>query len=85
MSNQATGLNDNVLNWLLAPDRENPGVRYFALRYLLDRPEDDPEVCQAKADTMVSGPIPAILDVQHPDGYWAKPGGGRSPSYRVTV
>ena len=30
-------------------------------------------------------PVPAILGAQHPDGCWAKRGGGYSASYRATV
>ncbi len=33
---------------------------------------------------MRSGPVPAILEAEHPDGYWVKPGGGYSPKYRAT-
>jgi hypothetical protein len=29
--------------------------------------------------------MPAILDAQYPEGYWVKPGGGYSPSYRATI
>ena len=35
-------INGDSLNWLLEPD--TPGVRYLALRDLVDRPADDPEV-----------------------------------------
>ncbi|KAA3643277.1 MAG: nitrogen fixation protein NifH [Chloroflexi bacterium] len=76
---------NELINWLLEIDKENPAVRYFALRDLLGRSKDNPEVCQARVDIMRQGPIPTILDAQHPDGYWAKPGGGHSPSYTVTV
>lgn len=78
-------LNDNPIPWLLEPDPANPGVRYFALRELLERPEDDPEVRQARASIMATGPVPKILDAQYPAGYWVKPGGGYSPKYRSTV
>jgi len=78
-------LNGDPIPWLLEPDPENPGVRYFALRELLDRPEDDPEVQAARAAIMTRGPVPAILDAQYPEGYWVKPGGGYSPKYRSTV
>ena len=44
-----TVLNDNPIPWLLEPDPENPSVRYFTLRELLDRPEDAPEVQEARA------------------------------------
>lgn len=78
-------LNDNPMPWLLEPDQENPGVRYFALTDLLDRTLDDPEVTAAKRDVMTSGQVPAILDAQYPQGYWVKPGPGYSPKYRSTV
>lgn len=74
-----------ALSWLLEPDPQNPGVRYFALRILLDRPEDDPDVLQARRDVMTSGPVPAILAAQDPQGYWFKPGSGYSPKYEGTV
>jgi hypothetical protein len=45
--------------WLLEPDE--PSVRYFTLRDLLDRPEDDQEVAGAKKAIMESGPVAAIL------------------------
>ena len=73
-------LNGDPLSWLLEPDPDNPGVRYFALRDLLDRPEDDPEVRSARSAIMATGPVPAILDAQYPDGFWMKAGGGYSPS-----
>jgi hypothetical protein len=78
-------LNGDPMAWLLEPDPDNPGVRYFALRDLLDRPADDPEAQAARAAIVATGPVPAILDAQYPQGYWVKPGGGYSPKYRSTV
>jgi len=75
----------NALPWLLEPDPQNPGVRYFVLSDLLGRSENDPQVREAREEIMHFGPVPRILEAQHPDGYWAKPGGGHSPSYQVTV
>ena len=46
---------------------------------------DDPEVLEAGAAVMQTGPVPAILDAQEPEGYWTKPGPGYSPKYRATV
>jgi len=74
-----------TLDWLLEPDPANPGVRYFSLRQLLDRPEHDPEVVEAQAAVMRSGPVPAILASQQPEGYWQYPGPGYSTKYRGTV
>ena len=42
-------LNDDPIQWLLEADPANPGVRYFALRDLLDRGDDAPEVREARA------------------------------------
>jgi len=85
MSIQTARLNADPLPWLLELDQDSPGVPYFALRDLLGRSEDDPEVRRARADNMSLGPIPIILEAQHPEGYWVRPGGGYTPSYRATV
>jgi len=76
-------LNADATDWLLGED--NPSVRYFTLTQLLDRPLDDPEAVAARRAVMATGPVPAILAEQHPDGYWVKPGPGYNPKYRSTV
>jgi hypothetical protein len=76
-------LNGNPLPWLL--DGENPAVRHRALRELVGRGADDPEVVRARHAAMASDPIVAILAAQHPDGWWVKPGGGYGPKYTGTV
>lgn len=76
---------DNALAWLLEPDPANPGVRYFALRDLLDQPADAPDVVAAQAAVMASGPVPAILAAQDPAGFWVEPGPGYYPKYTGTV
>lgn len=63
-------LRGDPLPWLLEEDAANPGVRYFALRDLLDRPEHDPDAREARAALMRTGPVPAILARQQPDGSW---------------
>jgi hypothetical protein len=78
-------LNADALPWLLEIDRENPGVRYFVLRDLLGKREGEPEVRRAQVAVMRSGPVPAILRAQAPEGYWGKPGGSYSPKYRSTI
>ena len=78
-------LNSDPIPWLIEPDPANPGVRYLALRDLLDHPMDDPELRQAQADAMLTGPVRAIQDAQAPDGYWDKPGAGYGPKYTGTV
>jgi hypothetical protein len=68
-----TRLNNDPLPWLLARDALNPGVRYFALRDLLDRPADDTQVIQAQSDVMATGPVPLILAAQSRNGSWCAP------------
>jgi hypothetical protein len=74
-----------VIDWLLEEDADNPGVRFFALADLLDRPADDAEVIAARRAVMEHGPVPAILAAQDPAGFWEKPGPGYNPKYRSTV
>src|SRR3972149_7173714 len=76
-------LRGDPIPWLLAPD--NPPVRFFALRDLLDRPPYDPELGEAQAMLMAYPPLQACLEAQYPEGYWVKPGAGYSPKYRATV
>jgi hypothetical protein len=78
-----SALKSDPLPWLLEPD--DPSVRYFALRDLLGRSEDDPEVQAARAAIMESEPVSAILAARNPDGYWVKPGHGYYPKYTGTV
>ncbi len=78
-------LNDDALQWLLELDADNPGVRYFALTDLEDRPADDAQVQEARRQVMSDGPIPTILEAQEPDGHWAEAGPGYRPKYRSTV
>jgi hypothetical protein len=70
------------LSWLLEP--QDPGVRYLALRDLLGRSADDPELLAARQVAYSRGPITAILEKMQPDGYWAKPGPGYNPKYYST-
>lgn len=76
-------LNGDPLPWLL--DGSTPAVRAATLVRLLDRPEDDPEVCRARTRAMDEDPIRSMLQAQEPEGCWAKPGPGYSPKYRATV
>ena len=85
MTTNGNFLHADPLPWLLEPDPANPAVRYFALTDLLGKSIDDREVQEAQRAIMASGPVPAILDAQHPEGFWVKAGGGYSPKYRSTI
>jgi len=67
-------------DWLLEHDESQPAIRYYTLRDILGRDENDKEVKAAKAAIMVSGPVPVILAAQHPDGYW-----GKRPTYMGSI
>jgi len=64
-------LRADPLDWLLEPD--NPSVRNLALKDLLDRPEDDPDVVQAREGIMNSEVVWTSLDSQEEGGYWGQP------------
>jgi hypothetical protein len=76
-------LKGDPINWLL--ETENPGVRYLALRDLMDIPVDDPDLVEARVTAHREGPIAAVLKRMKPEGYWVKPGAGYSPKYSSTV
>lgn len=54
-------------DWLL--EETNPSVRYFALKELLDRPEEDQAVQDARLDIMQKGMVPDILLKQREPAY----------------
>jgi hypothetical protein len=76
-------LKGDSLSWLLEP--ASPGVRHLALRDLLDRPDDDPELRAARQAAHAEGPIATILAEMDPTGFWVEPGPGYNPKYRSTV
>lgn len=82
MSWQAQLRGDSV-SWLLESD--SPGVRYLALRDLLELPADDSTVKAARKKAHEEGPIADILSHMEQAGYWAKAGPGYNPKYRSTV
>lgn len=71
------------LSWLLEPG--SPGVRYLALRDLMDCPADNPELIAAQKSAHTEGPIATILTEMDEEGFWARPGPGYNPKYRSTV
>ena len=76
-------LRGDPLPWLL--DEANPAVRHLALRALLGRAADDPDVRAAREAAIRAEPIAAILATQDPAGWWEKPGHGYSSKYRGTT
>lgn len=72
-----------TIAWLLDPS--DPGVRYLALRDLLDCPPGDSQLLAARRLAHTHGPIAAILAQMAPAGYWSEPGPGYLPKYYATV
>lgn len=76
-------LRGDPLSWLLKS--ENPGVRYLALRDLLDLSPEDKKLKAARRSAHKEGPIAAVLSHMEEEGYWVKAGPGYNPKYRSTV
>ena len=81
--NWRSTLKGDSLSWLLEPD--DPGIRYLALKDLVDPPKQDSEIQTARKNAYDAGPIGAILDEMDESGYWAEPGPGYRPKYRSSV
>jgi len=71
------------LSWLL--EDESPGVRYLAMRDLIQLPLDDSDLESASMEAHRVGPIATILDAMENEGFWIEPGPGYTPKYRSTV
>lgn len=80
---RASVLNADPTAWLL--EKNNPAVRSLALTWILDRPESDSEVREARSDAMRRGVIPKILAKQQAGGYWEAPGLFYRAKYKGTV
>lgn len=76
-------LNGDSLSWLL--EHDEPGVRYLAMRDLLELPADDVDLIAAQELAHAEGPISIILDEMNDSGYWVEAGPGYTPKYRSTV
>jgi hypothetical protein len=73
---------DQVVEWLLEP--ENPSVRFFTLRDLLVRPEDDPQVQAAREAITQSRTVQRVFSKQLPGGHWGDPATPYLPKYKAT-
>jgi len=75
-------LKEEPTPWLLEP--QDPPVRYGALRHLLDRGEDDPEVREARAAIPLAPPASTIFAAQRPGGWWGKTRDYYTPKHHAT-
>jgi len=70
-------------DWLL--EKNNPSVRYFTLRDILEKPEDNLELQEARLEIMKAGLVPVILAKQKKEGYWEIPENFYTAKYKGTV
>jgi len=75
-------LDANLIEWLL--QSKIPSIRYQTLRHLLNLPEQDPVVTQARQEIQVSGPAPIILAQQSASGNWSGESSYYTPKYTST-
>jgi len=68
-------------DWLLEPD--NPGVRYLALRDIVEAGEKEIEAARRIAHR--EGLIAEVLSKMDTEGFWVRPGPGYFPTYTGTV
>ncbi len=76
-------LKSDPVNWLL--EKDNPSVRYFTLKDLLERDNSDNNVKNAKAEIMKLGPVPKILAKQNVKGFWMDIDGFYTSKYKGAV
>ncbi len=76
-------LKANPTDWLL--EKNNPSVRYFTLRDILEKPDEDPELQKSRMEIMKAGLVPAILAKQKKEGYWEIPENFYMAKYKGTV
>ena len=67
MGEWKSALRADPTNWLL--EENNPSARYFTLKNILDRPDDDKEVQAAKRELMQTGIVPDMLQRQRETEY----------------
>lgn len=72
-----------TIDWLL--EKDNPSVRYYTFIDLLNKPESNKEVVDAKNAIFTSGIVPKILEKQHKEGYWGNSKSFYTEKYKGTV
>lgn len=80
MNNKNNKFNRNIIYWLL--EDNNPSIRYFTLRDLLDKRDNNPVLVAAKAAISSSKLITRILSKQNPEGYWEDPENPYLPKHK---
>ena len=83
MDNLKSILKDDPIGWLL--EENNPSVKYYILRDILEKNKDNIELKEARQDIMKNGLVPAILAKQKKEGHWESPENFYTAKYKGTV
>ncbi len=83
MKDWKSNLKADPTEWLL--EEEDSSVRYFALKDILDKPENDRAVQAAKSGIMRKGMVPKILEMQRDEAYIKKYPAFYTDKYRGLV
>jgi len=75
-------LKADPVGWLL--ERENPSIRYFTLKDILDYSDNAPEVQEAKGNIKDYKKVSRIFSKQHPEGFWELAEHPYHPKYKST-
>ncbi len=71
------------VEWLL--DNKNPAVRYWTLKEILGKLNDEDEVVRARGQIASWTPVAGYLKEQHSDGYWGDREDVYWPKWTATV
>jgi len=83
MNNLKSILKADPTDWLL--EKNNPSIRYFTLRDILEKPENNLELQEARLGIMKAGLVPDILEKQKKEGYWEVPESFYTAKYKGTA
>ncbi len=83
MDNWKNVLKADPTEWLL--EKDNPSVRYFTLRDILEKPEANVDGAESKKAIMETGSVPKILAKMQVDGYWETPASFYTAKYKGTI
>ncbi|MGQ9506862.1 MAG: hypothetical protein ACUVTB_03255 [Candidatus Bathycorpusculaceae bacterium] len=73
-------LEGSPIGWLL--ENSNPSIRYFTLRDILCKDENDPQVVAAKHAILESDVVEKIFEKQNSRGYWEEQANPYHPKYK---
>jgi len=73
---------ETPIDWLL--ETSNPSLRFFVLRDVLCRSEDDEELVDAKSSIPTSEVVAKIMAKQRPQGHWGEEESPYLPKYKAS-